>query len=256
MEGTFDSAKLMLAETQEYISAFEELAKPFLSEDNRTFFIELDPQSGEQVGKIEFKTDLSPRLAARTYDVFRYLRDALDHALFASTQMIRGGEPSRCKYPFGDNAVDVEREIVDHRRCDDLHPDILKIVIASRPYEAGNRPLWAMNKFRNRCTHKVLTPATVQGGISMGAARAGNGGIELKTVSEWRSTRRQLTVVRVRMPDPNSYIEVGPAVTVSLNPAFGFKKPAVEVFREAYALVEALIGEIERETLRIIAARS
>lgn len=255
MEGTFDSAKLMLAETQEYIGAFEAIANPFVSEDNWTFFIEIDPQTGDQLGKVQFKTDLSPRLAARTHDIFRYLRDALDHALFASAYMINGREPSRFKYPFGDTAVEVEREIVDHRRCEDLHPDILKVVIASRPYKAGNRPLWAVNKFRNRGTHKVLSPATAEGGFQLGNVRAGQGGLEIAGMSEWRSTRRQLTVARVSIPDADGYVQIAPTVTVSLNPAFGFDGPAVAVFRKATALVEDLITQIEAETLRIIAAR-
>lgn len=256
MEGTFDSARLMLSETLEYITAFEEIAKPFVAQSNWSAVIEVDRQTREQVGKIQFKTDLSPRLAARTYDVFRYLRDALDHSLFASAFMIRGSEPSRFKYPFGDTPVAVEAEIMQGR-CDDLHPDILKIVIASRPYEAGNRPLWAMNKLRNRSTHRVLSPANAQsGGFGITSMTAGDPGFTMTPMSEWKSTRRQLAFLRVSSMAPDDHLKITPTVTVALNPAFGFgDRPAVDVFRETYAMVSKLVADVETETMRIIAER-
>jgi hypothetical protein len=133
-------------------------------------------------------------------------------------------------------------------RCDDLHPDVLKVIIASAPYEAGNRTLWAMNKVRNRDTHSILSPASVEGrGFGLNGVK---GGFTLvTTLSEWRSTRNELSYALVRL-DPDAEIKVTPNLQISLDRAFGFgSDPAVAVFERTLAAVGGLIDEIEAASL-------
>lgn len=251
VEAPFDSAKLILQEADEHIGTFNLLADAFVHQDNWTHRIDVDPKTGEQTCKIVFKTDIPPKLTMRAYDIFRYARDALDHALFASAKLTSGkADPKRCKFPFGDTPQEVESEI-DQRKCDDLHAKILKIIIASRPYEAGNRTLWAMNKIRNGDTHKVLTPTAVRSGFSIGEGRMNS--VALISANEWKATSRQLTYLRVRM-DAASKFQLQPLPTLSINSTFGLRGPASESIRDVHDTASKLVAAIEVETFSAIDA--
>lgn len=244
MEDPFGSARLHLEEAQENIRAFDNLAAGFIHPDNGTGLAEFDPKTGQHRLKVRFKSGIPPRLSMLAKRVFGDLRDSLDHALYASARLTTGkSDPKKCKYPFGPTPVAVEAEIMEGR-CDDLHPDVLKIVIASAPYEAGNRTLWAMNKVRNRDTHSILSPASVEG-RGFGIYKA-HGGFNLDTtLSEWRSTRNELSYALVTL-DPDAKIEVEPKLQISLDSAFGFgRESAVAVFEKTFSTVSGLVDEIE-----------
>jgi len=249
MEKPFDSAKLILQEAEEHIGTFNALAEAFVRPNNWTHRVDVDPQTGEQVCKIIFKTDIPPKLTMRAYDIFRYARDALDHALYASAKLTSGKEdPKRCKFPFGDTPQELESEI-DQRKCEDLHAQVLKLVIASKPYEAGDRTLWAMNKIRNGDTHKVLTPATVGSGYGIGNGVMNN--VMLVSANEWRSTSRQLTYLRISM-DAASQFELQPAPTIAINSAFGLGGPASQRFRDIHDTASGLVAAVEAATVDAI----
>jgi hypothetical protein len=249
MEHPFDSARLHLELTLENIRAFDDLATEFIHPNNWTGFTEFNPETGQHRLKARFKTGVPPRLAILAKRVFGDLRDSLDHALYSSARLTTGKpDPKRCKYPFGPTPAEAEAEIFNGK-CDDLHPDVLKIVIASAPYEAGNRTLWAMNKVRNRDTHSILSPASVQG-HGFRISFAGAGGVVLdSTLSEWRSTRNELTYALIRL-DPDAQIKIVPELQISLDRAFGFgEATAVSVFEKTLSTVTGLVNAIEEASL-------
>lgn len=244
MDDPFDSARLHLEEAQENIRAFDELAASFIHRDNWTGIVDFDAKSGQHRAKVRFKTRLPRRLPMLAKRVFGDLRDSLDHALYASAKLTgTKPDPKRCKYPFGPTPVAVEAEIMEGR-CDDLHPDVLKIVITSAPYETGNRTLWAMNKVRNRDTHSILSPATVEGsGYRINSMRGDHSGLVVDP--DWRSTRNELTFASFTL-GPNAQVNVTPMLQVTLGPAFGFgSEPATAVFKTTLDVVSGLVDQIE-----------
>jgi hypothetical protein len=249
MDQPFSSARLLLEGAKESIDAFDSIASDFIHPDNRTFIQEFDPKTRKDLLKVRFKTDFPAKLALQAKRVFGELRDALDHALYASAQVTtRKPDPKRCKFPFGDTPAAIEKEIIE--RCDDLHADVLKIVIANAPHEAGNRTLWAMNKVRNRDSHKILSPSVaVSRGIGITTIM---GGGTFDTFSEWRATQRELHFGRMRL-FPNSQVQINPVFQIGLDTAFGFgNDSAVAVFKNTHAVVTALVDQIENATIRTV----
>lgn len=245
---------MMIEAARESIADFEARANAFLSKENWTVGVEVDRETGDDLFKAVFKTDIPNRLAMQVFNITGYLRSALDHAVYASSVTLKGGEPSRTKFPFGDKEADVLGEIKRHR-CDDVHDDVLKLILALKPYEAGNRSLWALNKIRNKTNHRALSLAS----IGAGKFQLGGGWFEggpIHALSEWRSTCRQLTFAR--FGNGSKYeIQISPTIQVVINKAFGLSdEPAVKVLTDLADMVEAICLEIQVETARIRKTRA
>ncbi len=239
----------MIEGAKEHIASLKEGIEAFVHQDNWTGIIEAERETGDHIAKVQFKTDFPNRLALRVYDAAGYLRTALDHAAYASAVLTSGGDPKRTKFPFGDTLDDLNGEI-KRRRCEDMHDDIIKLVLAFEPYEAGNQPLWALNKMRNRTNHRVLMPTSaVASGFGIVHGRISG---KVGNISEWKATRRQLSFMRI-WAGAKFDMHVVPTINIVLNPSLGFApQPAVTVLNDLAGEVERIVMAIEAETLRIV----
>lgn len=249
MDDPFDSPRLMIEGAKEHIACLKEGIEAFLSQDNWTGFVQVDPETGDHICAVQFKTDLPRRLPLEVYRITGPLRSALDQAAYASAVLTSGrDDPSRTKFIFGDTPEDLANEI-KAGRCKDMHKDVIALMLAFEPHEAGNRPLWALNKMRNRSDHRVLSPCSAtSGGLEiLSGSLVGSATL----MSEWKATRRQLAFLRVRA-GAKFNMRVVPTLNVMLNPIFRFpSRPAADVLDDLAGEVERIVMAMEAETLRI-----
>lgn len=247
MTDPFESPNLLMEGAEESAREFDEIARPFLDQSNWTDSSFDDPETGERVGRITFKTAVPKKLAVRTKRGFGELIDALDHALFASAVLIKGKGGKRCTFPFGETPAKLEQEFAKGR-CDDLHGEIQKIIIASKPYKGGNSFLWAANRIRNASVHEVVTPMGAGGGF--GVSNSFGGG-QVRSVHEWNETRRELTLWRASSPK-GAFMAITALPAITLNPHQGMGPlpvPAALMF--CRQTVASLIDEIKVTAHRI-----
>ncbi|MFN3321697.1 MAG: hypothetical protein ACK43M_23465, partial [Allorhizobium sp.] len=80
----FDSPRALIQEARSEIGALDALVQAFIAEEQWTFIMERDPQTGDKVLKAQFKSELPRRASLLVRRVVSDLRAALDHAVYAS----------------------------------------------------------------------------------------------------------------------------------------------------------------------------
>lgn len=255
MENPFDSPRLLVEDALEDIASLKEGVGAFVGKDNWSLVHERHPENGHHIFKMRFKSDVPPKLTVRVYGAARSLRDALDHAIYASALIVLGKEPERTKFLLAPTLGDIKNDI-KRGKCRDVHEDIIAFMLALEPHEAGNKSLATLNKLRNKTTHRILSPAHLSTG-GFGLSVTGDTYIgRMSSLSEWSATRRTLTVGEI---SADSTVEgnIVPTAAVILNPSLGLgRTPVVHALTTIAGEVERIVVGIEAETARIIAARA
>lgn len=254
----FESPLLLLARAQEHIDNFRSRTKAAF-DPQRQFsgFTEVDPETKETVMKMRFSGKVSPALSAIANDVVYNLRSALDHAVYASVLTLKGGDPKKTKFPFGDTEADFEG---DMRRdgFKDVPAPVADLIRLFKPFETGNPTLWSLNKLRNRKGHKVLAPV----GIVPFTWRVEVSSIDFATLTRdapvlcgglWDARKNELTMARVA-PGASLCVNVRAGISVAIYGIPGLEtKPAVDIFECFAREVSGVVGAIEVETARLLA---
>lgn len=251
MKRPFDSPRLLIDEAEEYITRIETGAKAFIYNQGNTGGIDVHPKTREKLLYVQFPTDIPTRISMDVRVAARELRDALDHAVYASAVTLLGGDPKRTKFLVADEASGISDDI-KRGRCKDVHEEIIAIMVNEAAHKTGNRTLWALNNLRNNNTHKVVSLANT-GAHGFDIVNGTMDGT-ISTMSEWRSTRRRLYFVRFS-PDSKFDFQASPTIDICLQKVYGFgDEPVTEVLRRALGHVRRIVEEIEAATSRILVA--
>jgi hypothetical protein len=250
IDDLFEGANDLIEEAKACLPIIKEAIGRFTSSDNWVGKTDKDLKTGEYTLKVVFSEPIDKRVKMQTFNVCSYLRSALDHACYASAVAIKGGEPKHTKFLFADTELALVA-LTGDRSCKDMHPDIISFIQSQKPYEAGNKPIWALNKLRNKSTHRILVPTTAN------AAGFGihNGSISgsLSNISEWKPLRRELAFCKLS-PESLFNMQITPTIIVNFEMALGFAgEPAHESLEKLVSEVECIVMGIKAETIRILA---
>jgi hypothetical protein len=251
----FDSPRAVLQRARDHIDDLEARIKAFFDRKPYARVIDFDREASQQVHKIRLTAKIPGNLAVITKDVLSNLRDALDHAVYASAVMLGNKSPQKTGFPFAYDAAGVHNKL--NKELIDVPSAIRSLLEALRPHKGGDETLWGLNAVRNTKTHKMLVPlgaASISGstevitGQVIGPTRMG--------YHRWDASKNEVEYMRL---GPGS--EVYYKFTASFDVLFG----NVEVFggRQATSTlrvvaneVERILGAIEAETRRVLAATS
>lgn len=245
---------MLIQEAREGISRLEERIEAFLRSEKRSGGVERDPKTGDQLLYIQFESDIPPKISLDVRAVTRDLRDALDHAVYASAVAVSGGEPKRTKFLAADTPEGIQGDI-RRGRCNDVHPDIVGFMEREGAHQAGNRTIWALNQFRNDNTHKAVTLSAIESsGFGIGN---GSGSFKMiSTMSEWRSTIRRLYFARCSA-DSKFNFQIDPMVEIRMHKSLRLsQEAAVPALGKIADEVKRIVMAIEAETVRILTERA
>jgi len=256
LEEAFESAFGSISWSNEKTKEFSKIVDDFFQKRPFEKIIEVDKQSDQQIHKIRMTAPLPKQLANVAKDAASNLRDALDHAVYASTSMLSGkADPSDTGFPFGADAASISQEL-NGRRLRGNAPEIRATLEALQPYSGGNDPLYRLNKLRNPNTHRVIVPVIA---ASMGNTLQFSGSITGPSqlgYNHWDPVARTVEFMRVGAGSDFDY-----KVTVSWAVTFGAIEAVkglevVTTLRTMSSDVEAAVTAIKVETARILGARS
>ena len=169
----FDDPKLLLDRTRHHIDDLETLIKAFFEGKPFARFIERDSNACEEVHKVRLTGQLPAKAATIAKDAFSNLRDALDHAVYASSAVLKPGKTMhKTKFPFAHDAAGVHDKL--NRDLLDVSPEIRAFLELLAPHKGGNQLLWGLNCTRNVETHRIIVPLLA---ASLGSSLRINGAV-------------------------------------------------------------------------------
>jgi len=196
--------------------------------------------------RYSFSYPIPISLAVLVFQVVQNLRSALDHAAFDASRELGGNpRPKFTKFPFGKTKKDLDRDLL--RKKSEVPEQMRRFFAKFRPYQRGNRDLWALNELRNSKIHKTLAiMSTMSNGFSL------NEGVTdfavFRPQSKWNAQKRELLVMKY-MVGQHTNIEGNFSVAISLGADTPFKgQPAVATLARLTQTVADIVSEIETHT--------
>lgn len=250
MENPFDSPRMLFEDANERIAGLEGIITAFTGHDGRTYGSDFDAKNGKHLLYVQFPISIPLKIRIEIQAIARGLRDALDHAVYSSAIAIFGGEPTKTKFLVADTPEGIQEDI-KRNKCKDVHRDIIAYMVHENACETGNKTIWSLNQFRNKNSHRVVSPANA------GAAGFGinhmSGAATFDSMNEWRSTSRRLYYAKVTPHGKELNLDINPLVEIHIHSQFGLgQKSAVQELRIVASEVARIIGRIENETARVL----
>jgi hypothetical protein len=244
----------LIEHAREEIEQAFRLAQGFADQRPLVQFTEIDRKTGDLVHKARLTAKLPSKIRVFIKDAAGNLRDALDHAVFASTVALTGiSEPKSTGFPFAKDARGVD-ERLKSKALEGNATDIRPLLASLQPHENGNTLLWTLNQVRNPNTHRFIVPLVSLAQATDALIRVSqiNPGSVLGR-SIWDPERQEIEYLRL---GPGSLSEVQFAQFV-LHFVFG-EVDAVrgkEVFGNVKAMANAVqdaVDGIKAETARLL----
>lgn len=245
-----DRAREHIDEARSKINAFFE-RRPY------ALVVDVDRDTGQEVHKIRLTAKIPGSLIAIVKDATSNLRDALDHAVYASAvRLAGGGDPDNTGFPFARDAAGVAGEL-NGRRLRGNPPEIRPYLASLEPHETGNPILWALNRARNPNTHRILVPVgAASTGTSMRIIEIEASGPSMIGMNKWLPATNEVEFMRLGSQGSKVEYEVQATFQVT----FG----EVDCLRgkEVLGALDAMASEVKRvvlgikaETARILSER-
>ncbi|MER8453765.1 hypothetical protein NKG60_27960 [Mesorhizobium sp. M1428] len=257
LDSLFDSPSALIDHARDHIKDAEDRCRAFFEATPYTKVIDVDFEKREEIHKLRLSAKLPAKISAVVKDATGNLRDALDHAVFASAVAISGNvNPSDTGFPFAKDANGVTGEL-HGKRLRGNPPEIRPFLASLNPHETGNALLWSLNKIRNPNTHRVIIPvgaATIAGDASMNGFHI-IGGLRFG-YSRWHPTTNEVEFLRVGIGSIVNY-----QVDITSHVAFGDIETlrGKEIIGTLLAMateVERIVSGIKAETARILRERA
>lgn len=250
MDDPFDSPRMLIDGAEDCISSLEKIIEAFAGHQGRTFGSEFDIKSGKYLLYVQYPIPIPQKISMDIRAVARDLRDALDHAVYASSVAIFGGNPKKTKFLVADKPEGIENDIKKNL-CKDVHEDIVALMVKENVTENGNTAIWSLNKFRNKSSHRVVSPTNAEsGGFGISTMR---GDMTFDSMNEWRSTSRRLYFAKIKPQSPDFEVNICPSVELRAHPEFGLGNvPAPVGLRNVATEVRRIVEELENTTKQII----
>lgn len=219
----FDSAWEKIARAKRHTVEVDSMEQEFLGSKCSGVVIEIDPATGDKIQKLKFVDPVPLALSSTVSDAVNNLRDALDHACYA-TAITAGKIGTKCAvFPFAGSSTDLENSI--RGRSNDLPNEILSLLRTFKPYKGGNEILVSLNSVANANKHGMLRPmARSAGTVSMhiGRVRGGHFGIP-GNAFRWDGDKNEIIVARYGGDAEVDY-QFQIQVFIAFNESMGFHK--------------------------------
>lgn len=248
----FRSTKRRLARTREHIAKLKAAIEHFYTKDLLKQVVEDEYVGIEVWNAVKFRQvlDVPDDLGDSAAEAFDAIRSSLDQACSASATALGHKDPKFANFPFADDEGQLENVIKG--RCKNLHPEIVNLIRALKPYEEGNRLLWALNRVRRRNQHHVLVDVGLNAqSIMVRKLHLIHGDFDLP-MPWWDKEKREVTVLRSSKRTRFSALDIGVRVFPVLTDADILTgEPVVAVLDELLSIVESIVMGIEAETVRL-----
>lgn len=253
----FKGTRLLLARAGKHLS---ELSSQ-LDELSKTISVIqiVEPEGQEYVMKARLNGHLPDELSVVAKDVITDLRDALDHAVYASAAAIIGGEPRKTKFMAGRSESAIKDDIKRGRYTDVPKP-IMDLMWSFRPFEGGHPILSTFNELRNQKTHRTLVPFIYKHGgtVSMSVTHVGPEGFRLEQMGGddiWDQEKQELTLARLgTSPHSGIKFETSFDIVIHGTDIAGKHQPALQFLNAAASEFARIVSAIEAETIKTIDA--
>jgi hypothetical protein len=249
-ENPFDDPKQLIDRARDHIRDLEALVAEFWGRKPFAPTIERDESAGQQVHKVRLTENFPNRPATVAKDAFSNLRDALDHAVYASAVTMKpGSAPTKTAFPFADDAPGVSRRLLS-KDLRDIPAAMRPLLESFEPHKSGNQLLWGLNRTRNVETHRIVVPLLV---ASTGNSLRINGGVLGEGqigCSRWDPEKKEAEFLRVGIGSQVEYrLDVGFSVLLGDVDVIG-GAPALDSLYEITKEVESIVLAIEAETAK------
>lgn len=149
-------ARLKIDRAKEHIHELEREIRAFLGTNPYVIKRFDDPQTGDQVYRVQVRAQVSPGWGAILGDIFHNLRSALDQ--LAEQVIIQGGGAPTKKTGFPVSDSRQEFETGGLRRMEGASTRALRIIKALKPYRGGCEPLWWLHQLNIEDKHHLVVP--------------------------------------------------------------------------------------------------
>lgn len=258
IDEAFDGTSRLFSRADQHVKSIRDALEAFSKARPYVRVVDFDPNRGDYAHKIKLIEEPEEDIGLLVFEASNALRSSLDHAIFASTRVLLGREPTRpelLEFPFGRDEEGARSKL---RSGNETDPKIFELAMSFKPYEGGDSLLMGLNKLRNIKNHRTLLEfaialgsMTLSGGhfVSTGPHPALSLG-----QSEWDRSKKELTLFRAG--EAKSDYDLDVAVKVVFNDASPF--PGRDVYEQMCDLlrtVRRILVAIDDETERLIGSR-
>lgn len=252
----FDSPKELVGHAREHIDRLEGAINAFFDRKPYAKVMDFDRETRQQIFKLRITAKLPSRVRLIFKDATSNLRDALDHAVYASAISLGIDDPEKTGFPFANDAAHLQGELGTWKFSDVPH-DIHPILMSFNPYPGGNDLLVGLNRMRNPNTHRAIVPvAFADLGNSIGPAVMTVSGGGQFGYSRWDATKNEVEYMRMGLGSTfKGHVEFAFDVSFGDIEIVG-GKPVIGTLREVEAEVSRVVLDLEAETARILRERN
>jgi len=256
MADHFESPKFLIERAREHTNDLNAKIVAFANRKPSAIAVEFDPKTGQDVYKVRLTAKLPGSMAAVLKDATGNLRDALDHATYASAASFGNPKPRYTGFPFARDQAGVEGEL-DSKRLRDIPREMRPLLTSFEPHEAGNKMLCALNRIRNTKTHRLLVPLGTQAGFQ-GLKAPGthflHNPIQMG-YSRWDPAKQEVEYMRLGRGSVFHH-DVRVAFTVTFGNVEGLAgEPVIPMLNALASEVERIVLAIEAETARVLRSK-
>jgi hypothetical protein len=153
----FDSSRRKIARAKKHLADLKMRTDAFFQKDSYESVIEAHPNKpGHRIFKLRFIKDLPEEFAEIANDILCNLRSALDNAVYSLGVLAEVPNLFELYFPFGRSEANFENNMKG--RCKGLE-QFFPFFRGLKPYDGGERALWALNVARGSSDHAFLTPS-------------------------------------------------------------------------------------------------
>jgi hypothetical protein len=227
----FASPKRRIARANDHLADIKARTRAFFDAQPYAQIVEHKPD-GSSDHKLKLTEQLPDVITDIAYEAIEALRSSLDQAMHPVAVACKSKRPDLIHFPIVDTDADFENVL--NGRVKDFPQEILDLIRSFKPYQSGNKLVWALNRIRRQSTHRLIVPvgmATNELVIKRLAMRRGPFTIPRPI---WDGEKNELI-----------YLKTGPGADLDMDIEF--------TFHIAFSDVEGIAGERADEILRLMA---
>ncbi|WP_444780731.1 hypothetical protein [Salinarimonas sp. NSM] len=243
----FSSPKILLERARSLIRDLEALLRRHFDQSAFENIVEIG-DLGQQIHKLKLIRGVPDEAKTVLKDCISNLRDALDHAVYASAVALGRKDPEDTAFPFAATHADLLGKLRS-KKFKDIPDVIQQIIIELKPYVGGNDLLVGLNRIRNPSTHmSLLRPLIDVPGINMNIKKLSANPPSTFGYTEWDCVRNEIILMEIGMGSIAEY-EVSAPVNIVFTDTKSFNgEPIIEKILEVANEVERVIAMIEFQT--------
>jgi len=168
VEGRWEQVEAKLQRAQEHFDELESMIVRLREECSDIIGVERNKETGDVTYYVTRELIIAPKMRIVAGESLHALRSTLDHLIWHLIE-INGGTPKDgvSGFPIYDTIDKFNAEKT--RKIDGSGKFVLDIIDGARPYKAGDKYLWVLNKLNNIDKHRLLIAlavSNVMGGLS------------------------------------------------------------------------------------------